>query len=74
MKINNNKGLYVALTSSNISSEVWMLLNPYPNAIISHNSENYSINLGTGLGASIYPKADFELKQAIQDQIDYTIE
>lgn len=42
----------------------------YPNAIIMQDEHFYSVNLRTGLGAGIYPKKDFTLKQAIEDQIN----
>ena len=42
----------------------------YPNAIIMQDEHFYSVNLRTGFGAGIYPKKDFTLNQAIEDQIN----
>lgn len=35
---------------------------------VREDADNYYINLNTGLGEGIYPKADWTLKKAIEDQ------
>lgn len=44
------------------------------NAIISENEESYFIDLHTGLGEAEYPKKDFSLDQAIDDQVNMKFE
>jgi hypothetical protein len=39
-------------------------------AVISEDSQNYYVDLRTGLGEGIYPKDSFSLNSAIQDQIN----
>lgn len=39
----------------------------YPHAIVSEDTENWYIDLKTGLGESIYEKCYFTLEEAIQD-------
>lgn len=40
------------------------------NAIISENNESWFVDLSTGMGEAEYPKADFTLEQAIEEQIN----
>ncbi|WP_440452138.1 hypothetical protein [Ruminococcus intestinalis] len=42
----------------------------FENAIISENNESWFVDLRTGMGEAEYPKADFTLEQAIEDQIN----
>lgn len=42
----------------------------FPSAVISEDSQNYYVDLRTGLGEGIYPKDSFSLNSAIQDQIN----
>ena len=46
----------------------------FANAVISENEESYFIDLGTGLGEAEYPKSDFTLDQAIEDQVNWKVE
>lgn len=46
----------------------------FKNAIISENEESYFVDLRTGLGEAEYPKCDFTLEQAIEDQINMKFE
>lgn len=46
----------------------------FPNAEISEDEDNFYIDLGTGLGEAEYPKSDWNLREAIKDQSDFTIE
>ncbi|MFR6000150.1 MAG: hypothetical protein ACLUH6_22025 [Bacteroides faecis] len=46
----------------------------FENAIISENEESWFVDLRTGLGEVEYPKCDFTLDQAIEDQINWKME
>ena len=46
----------------------------YDYAIISENNESYFVDLGTGLGEAEYPKSDFTLDEAIEDQVNMKLE
>lgn len=46
----------------------------FENATISEDEESWFIDLGTGLGEAEYPKCDFTLDQAIEDQINWKME
>lgn len=46
----------------------------FENAIISENEESYFVDLRTGMGEAEYPKCDFSLKQAIEDQVNMKFE
>lgn len=46
----------------------------FENAIISENEESYFIDLRTGMGEAEYPKCDFTLETAIEDQINMKFE
>ena len=46
----------------------------FANAVISENEESYFVDLGTGLGEAEYPKCDWSLDQAIQDQTSWRVE
>lgn len=46
----------------------------FENAIISENEESYFIDLRTGMGEAEYPKCDFTLDQAIEDQANIKFE
>lgn len=46
----------------------------FENAVISEDEESYFIDLGTGLGEAEYPKSDFTLDQAIEDQVNMKLE
>lgn len=46
----------------------------FDNAIISENEESYFIDLRTGMGEAEYPKCDFTLETAIEDQINMKFE
>lgn len=46
----------------------------FANAVIAETEESYFIDLGTGLGEAEYPKCDFTLDQAIEDQINWKVE
>lgn len=46
----------------------------FENAIISESEESYFVDLRTGLGEAEYPKCDFTLEQAIEDQINMKFE
>lgn len=46
----------------------------FENAIISEDEVSYFIDLRTGLGEAEYPKCDFTLEQAIEDQVNLKIE
>mgnify|MGYP000018413305 FL=1 len=46
----------------------------FENAIISENEESWFVDLRTGLGEAEYPKCDFTLEQAIEDQINWKME
>ena len=46
----------------------------FAKAVISENEESYFIDLGTGLGEAEYPKSDFTLDQAIEDQVNMKLE
>lgn len=46
----------------------------FANAVISENEESYFVDLGTGLGEAEYPKSDFTLDQAIEDQVNMKLE
>lgn len=55
---------------TNIDKEV----DGFENAVISENEESYFVDLGTGLGEAEYPKSDFTLDQAIEDQVNMKLE
>lgn len=40
----------------------------YSNAIIMEDENNWFIDLGTGLGFAQYPKSDFTLKEALNNE------
>lgn len=46
----------------------------FENAIICENEESWFVDLRTGLGEAEYPKCDFTLEQAIEDQINMKFE
>lgn len=46
----------------------------FENAVISENAESYFVDLRTGLGEAEYPKSDFTLEQAIDDQVNMKFE
>lgn len=46
----------------------------FGNAVISENEESYFVDLRTGLGEAEYPKSDFTLEQAIDDQVNMKFE
>lgn len=46
----------------------------FSNAVISENEESWFIDLYTGCGEAEYPKCDFTLDQAIEDQKNWKIE
>jgi hypothetical protein len=46
----------------------------YNHAVISEDAENYYVDLKTGLGEGIYPKTEWGLEQAIENQLDLGIE
>lgn len=46
----------------------------FENAIISENEESWFVDLRTGMGEAEYPKCDFTLEQAIEDQINWKME
>ena len=55
---------------TNIDKEV----DGFENAVISEDEESYFVDLGTGLGEAEYPKSDFTLDQAIEDQVNMKLE
>lgn len=46
----------------------------FENAIISENEESWFIDLKTGLGEAEYPKSDFTLDKAIEEQVNWKME
>lgn len=46
----------------------------FENAIISENEESWFVDLRTGMGEAEYPKCDFTLDQAIENQINWKME
>lgn len=46
----------------------------FENAIISENEESWFVDLRTGLGEAEYPKCDYTLDQAIDDQVNWRME
>lgn len=44
------------------------------NAIISENEDSWFVDLRTGLGEAEYPKEDFTLDEAIEDQVNWKME
>lgn len=42
----------------------------FENSVISEDSENWYVDLRTGLGEGIYPKDSFSLDEAINDQVN----
>lgn len=46
----------------------------FENAILSENEESYFVDLRTGMGEAEYPKCDFTLEQAIDDQVNMKFE
>lgn len=55
---------------TNIDKEV----DGFENAVISEDEESYFVDLGTGLGEAEYPKCNWSLDQAIQDQTSWRVE
>lgn len=43
----------------------------FENAIISENEESWFVDLRTGMGEAEYPKCDFTLEQAIEEQVNW---
>lgn len=41
----------------------------YPNASLTEDNDFFYIDLKTGLGAGVYPKSDYNIDQAIEDQL-----
>lgn len=46
----------------------------FENAIISESEESWFVDLRTGLGEAEYPKCDYTLDQAIEDQVNWRVE
>lgn len=46
----------------------------FETAIVSENEESWFVDLNTGMGEAEYPKADFSLDEAIEDQINWKME
>jgi hypothetical protein len=46
----------------------------YDHAVISEDAENYYVDLKTGFGEGIYPKTEWGLEQAIENQLDLGVE
>lgn len=51
-----------------------VVVDGFNNAVISEDEINWYIDLGTGLGEAEYPKCDFTIDQAINDQVNWKIE
>jgi hypothetical protein len=54
--------------------EIDIFVEGFENAIISEDSENWYVDLRTGLGEGIYPKDSFTLERAIEDQSGWRME
>lgn len=46
----------------------------FEDAILSESEDSWFVDLRTGLGEAEYPKCDFTLEQAIEDQVNWKIE
>jgi hypothetical protein len=46
----------------------------YPNAVISEDSLNWYVDLKQGLDEGEYPKIEWTLDEAIEDQINFELE
>jgi hypothetical protein len=46
----------------------------YPNAVISEDSSNWYVDLKQGLNEGEYPKIEWTLDEAIEDQINFELE
>ena len=40
----------------------------FPHAVVTEDESNFYIDLCTGLGVAVYPKCDFTLGQAIENE------
>lgn len=40
----------------------------FPHAVVTEDENNFYIDLRTGLGVAVYPKCDFTLEQAIENE------
>lgn len=40
----------------------------FPHAVVTEDENNFYIDLRTGLGVAVYPKSDFTLEQAIENE------
>ena len=40
----------------------------FPHAVVTEDESNFYIDLRTGLGVAVYPKSDFTLEQAIENE------
>ncbi len=55
-------------------TEIEKTVEGFENAIVSENAVSWFLDLRTGLGEAEYPKRDFTLDEAIEDQVNMTIE
>lgn len=46
----------------------------FENAIISENEISWFVDLRTGMGEAEYPKCDFTLEQAIEEQVNWKMD
>lgn len=46
----------------------------FEDAILSESEDSWFVDLRTGLGEAEYPKCDFTLEQAIEDQVNWKME
>lgn len=53
-----------------MKTEIDMYIDGFSDAIISENEESWFVDLRLGFGEGEYPKADFTLEEAINDQIN----
>lgn len=56
------------------TTDIDIHINGYENAIISEDEKYYYIDLRTGMGEALYCKEDFNLDEAINEEINFKFE
>ena len=81
MTIKENKAEYPSFDWSVVSeydlnkkTTIEQTVEGFEDAILSECEDSWFVDLRTGLGEAEYPKCDFTLEQAIEDQVNWKME